>query len=425
MNCIAGSVLATCLLACAACGAPAAEKTDPKPDLAYELHYTVTPDPGQRRVAVSLQLSQTRGQLRELSFSTSNIDSGTIDASGEWRLDKDRIIWQPGRLGGTLSWQTSVDHRRNANGFDARLDDTWALFRAEDIIPRAATRTLRSAVSTSTLSFDLPPDWSAITEYKNDSGTFHIDNASRRFDQPTGWIVLGQLGVRRETIAGVRITIAAPRGHSVRRMDMLALLNWTLPELGAFLAELPPRLTIVSANDPMWRGGLSAPASIYIHASRPLISENATSTLLHEVMHVALRIDAADGYDWIVEGLAEYYTLELLFRGGAITARRYKAAFSEQAEWAKQARTLCASKSTAAVTALAVTRFRLLDDEIRAATNGDFGLDELTEKLSAVDARVDLTKLVALAEGLLGKASDVLHIDKLPGCRIIASNSET
>ena len=41
---------------------------------------------------------------------------------------------------------------------------------------------------------------------------------------------MGKLGVRRETIAGTRIAVAAPEGQTVRRMDMLALLNWILPE---------------------------------------------------------------------------------------------------------------------------------------------------------------------------------------------------
>ena len=51
--------------------------------------------------------------------------------------------------------------------------------------------------------------------------------AERRFDQPTGWIVTGALGVRRERIAGVRVAVAGPVDHNVRRLDTLAMLNWT------------------------------------------------------------------------------------------------------------------------------------------------------------------------------------------------------
>jgi predicted metalloprotease with PDZ domain len=199
-------------------------------------------------------------------------------------------------------------------------------------------------------------------------------------------------------------------------MDMLALLNWTLPELTALLPEPLTRLTIVSAGSPMWRGGLSAPASIYIHKDRPLISENATSTLLHEVVHTAMSIRTNEGSDWIAEGLAEYYSLQLLKRGSAISARRYASAVSEQADWAGQADALCGTTSTGATTALAVTVFHALDQEIRDRTAGASNLDELLRQLVAADHPIDVTRLSDIAAEIIGEPSDALHIDKLPGC---------
>ena len=59
-----------------------------------------------------------------------------------------------------------------------------------------------------------------------------------------------------------------PQGHGVRRQDILAMLRWTLPKLRRILGQLPERLTVVSAGDPMWRGGLSAPRSLFLHAER-------------------------------------------------------------------------------------------------------------------------------------------------------------
>ena len=196
---------------------------------------------------------------------------------------------------------------------------------------------------------------------------------------------------------------------------MLALLNWTLPELVAILPDALPRLTIVAAGDPMWRGGLSGPGSFFIHADRPLISENATSALLHEVMHTALGLRPLPGYDWIVEGLAEYYSIELLRRGRAITPARASSAFAEQAAWGKEAESLCAEHSTAATTALAVSLFAALDREIAATTGGESGLDQLLPGI--VGSNVDLESLTAAAEQLTGARPDVLHIDNLPGCR--------
>jgi hypothetical protein len=228
---------------------------------------------------------------------------------------------------------------------------------------------------------------------------------------------MGDLGIRRETIAGTRVAIAAPQGHGVRRMEMLALLNWTLPELNEMLPDALPRLTIVSAGTPMWRGGLSAPASFFLHAERPLISENATSPLLHEVMHTALGLRARDGYDWIVEGLAEYYGIELLRRGRAITRRRAETALAKQAEWAERADRLCMDYSSAETTALAVTLFAELDRELRNRSDGTASLDEVLPRI--VGREVDLEFLESAASGLIGETPDTLHIDRLPGCRTI------
>ena len=235
---------------------------------------------------------------------------------------------------------------------------------------------------------------------------------------------MGVIGVRRETIAGTRIAVVAPEGQGVRRMDMLALLNWILPELNAVLPESLPRLTIVSAGDPMWRGGLSAPASMFIHASRPLISENATSTLVHEVFHVAMGVTAANGFDWIVEGLAEYYSLELLQRGGAITARRYQRALEKQTEWAEDATQLCSDRSSGAVTALAVVTFRNLDQEIRHRSAGTLSLDNVVSELSNTRSRITLTLLQQVVADLLEDESDTLLIENLPGCQQFKSESE-
>jgi len=268
------------------------------------------------------------------------------------------------------------------------------------------------------MSFRLPSTWSAITEYSSRSTPIRVQTAGRRLAQPTGWIAVGKLGVRRETIAGARVAVAAPEGQDVRRMDILALLNWTLPELQRILPEPMDRLTIVSAGAPMWRGGLSAPASLVLHADRPLISENATSTLLHEVMHTALGIRSKDGFDWIVEGLAEFYSIELLRRGLAISEDRYLTALEDQAKWSEKAKSLCGRASGGPRTALAVTVFVGLDAEIRSRTGGDASIDDLLRELMQADARADADLLRSLVKKLTGKESSVLRTDRLAGCVI-------
>ena len=326
------------LVSMSACGV--SDSADRDNSREYSTHYTISPDPSSSTVHVALRVRQPQALLRELSFPA---DLAVSDIRGDGQLVKDdrRVRWMPPAAGGTLSWRATVYNERRNNGFDAYLGREWGVFRMEDIIPRARTRTLKGAESVTTMEFDLPAGWSAVSEYPAVRLPIVIDRSGRRFGEPAGWVAVGKLGVRRETIAGTRVAIAAPEGQGVRRMDMLALLNWTLPELKAFLPDALPRVTVVSAGEPMWRGGLSAPASLFLHADRPLISENATSPLLHEIMHVALRLRARDKFDWIVEGLAEFYSIELLRRGRAITAERAAFALEWQADWAESAKALC------------------------------------------------------------------------------------
>src|SRR3546814_3722824 len=86
--------------------------------------------------------------------------------------------------------------------------------------------------------------------------------------------------------------------------------------------DLPRKVLIVSAGDPMWHGGLSGPRSLFVHADRPLISENGSSTLMHEMVHVVTGLRAVSGDDWIVEGIAEYYSMVLINRSGMLSDAR-------------------------------------------------------------------------------------------------------
>jgi hypothetical protein len=406
----------------AACGGAATESAIAESTLEYETHYSARADQHRGLIEMQLELRQPRHLLREVRFRVDDSRFTEFSGDGELWRDQDVLRWSPPAGGGILRWQAGLNHRRNDNGYDAWLGKQWGIFRAEDIIPRAATRTLKGATSVTTLSFELPAGWSVATEYAEDEGIFTVQTGNRRFKQPSGWVAIGDLGVRRERIAGVRVAVAAPVDNGVRRLDMLALLNWTLPELARIVPDLPTRLTIISAGEPMWRGGLSAPASLFIHADRPLISENGTSTLLHEIMHIALGLRAAAGSDWIIEGLAEYFSLELLRRSGTFSKSRHDRARTAQEEWSKSSTRLCGDTSTGATTARAVAVFIELDEELRQASKGKNNLDDMVSKLRSANTSIDVDLLVETATELLGKNPDALHIDKLPGCRKIAAD---
>jgi len=294
-------------------------------ELSYAIEYVVTPDPQAGGAVVEMIVRQTNAQLREVDMRAPAEKFSAVSGDGDVSHANDRVIWKLPASGGRLRWFVLIDNQRKSGAFDARMDTAWAIFRAEDVIPQAATRTRRGATSVTSVKFDLPTGWSSITEYFGRNDRYAIENPNRRFDRPAGWILLGDIGVRFEKVADVRVTIAAPVGHGLRRMDILALLRWTLPEVVRLFPDFPQRLTVIGANDPMWRGGLSGPRSLFIHADRPLLSENATSTLLHELIHIALGTGAEAGADWVVEGLAEFYSLELLARSGTISVQRQSA----------------------------------------------------------------------------------------------------
>ncbi len=419
MTCIPGSgirlvsIVGFCLLAFNGASF-AAEISEPR--RVYGADYSITPDISKHGAFVELRISQKKWLLRELSMPYDEKIISDIDGDGQILLDDGRIRWEVPADGGRLRWFARINHLRDNDTYDAFIGESWALFRAEDVIPPTATRTLRRAVSKTRLTFDLPDGWSSVTQYFKRSDVFDVSNPARRFDRPTGWIVLGKLGVRHETVAGVRVVVAAPIGHGVRRLDILAMLNWILPDLVRLLPGFPRRLTIISAGDPMWRGGLSAPRSFYIHAERPLISENGTSTMMHEVIHLGMGVDAVTGADWIVEGLAEYYGLEILRRSGTISEKRYRAAKSALARWGESAKTLCADSSTGAMTARAVTLFTRLNDEIRRTSEREFDLDDIVRRLASSRGKISVQKLREMVTDLAGAEVHVLSDKELNNC---------
>lgn len=403
-----------------ACGLPTSESAAAQQGSGriYQLEYVVTPDPEAGGAWVEMTLSQSSHLLREVNM---RAPAGKISAAGgdgEISLEDARLIWKPPPEGGSLRWFALIDHQRNDGAFDAHITADWAIFRVEDVIPQAATRALRGARSETTLSFNLPPGWSSLTEYFGREHSYRIRNTRRRFDRPAGWIILGEIGIRYDRIAGLRVNVAAPTDQGMRRIDILALLNWTLPEVLRLVPDFPKRLTIIGAGDPMWRGGLSGPRSLFIHADRPLISENATSTLLHEIMHIALGGGAGDGMDWLVEGLAEYYSLAVLHRSGTISDRRYAAAMRKQAEWGSSVSQLCESVSSGAITARAVTILDDLDSEIRTMSEGKKSLDDVLVALAASKNIITLDDFAAIVRGITGADADALSASNLPGCEI-------
>ncbi len=319
----------------------------------YGLRYDLSLIPAEDRADVALTLDErSNGNLWSLRFHIDPQRHQGFKGDGSVEMDGDYVTWNPPKTGGRLSFQVSVSNRRANGAFDARMTDDWAIFRGDDLFPPAHNQDDENSEADTTLHVRLPDGWSFATPYREIADeTYEVDHAHRRFERPIGWMAAGRLGVRRERIAGVRVIVAGPHNQGVRRLDMIALLNWNLPRLRRLVPDMPKRVLIVSAGDPMWRGGLSGPNSLYVHADRPLLSENGSSTLVHELVHVATGIKGEKGGDWIVEGIAEYYSLKLMWRSGTLTDNRYKASFRRLEKWAQQAGRLDVDVSHGPVTA--------------------------------------------------------------------------
>ena len=407
-----------------ACGARASGS-----DGVYPLEYLVELAPGTDSARVTLTLANA-ALVREMDF---NIGSGLYDrfaSDSPWRREEDRLLWEPRGDPARLSYRVRISQQRpsshsdDAPRYDALMTPDWAIFRGDDLVPPAAVTTAPGARAEARLVFELPPGWPSVnTEWREElpaegaeevanRRVFLVDNPERRFDRPTGWMIAGKLGTRRDFLGTpetglTRVSVSAPRGTSLHRMDVLTFLNFVWPQVQGVIGELPEELLIVGGDDPLWLGGLSAAHSLFLHARRPLVSENGTSALMHELTHMLTRISGKKGDDWIAEGIAEFYAIEFIYRAGGMTTERRQRVLEHLREWSSDVSTLRKPASTGATTARAVLLLYDLDGEIRAATDGRRSLDDVVRALMA-QRKVDTEDLRQAAERLISRPAETL-----------------
>ncbi len=404
-------------LLCAATLAAAATGQEPLEPAArvYAFDIEARVVPTERAVRVRLILGENASAVEWIRFRIDPERHRDFEGDGEIRLSEGHVEWHPPDAGGTLRYSFAIDHLRDERSYDARCAKQWAIFRGGDMVPPAHVRTQPGARSRTRLYLKLPEGWSAALPYaRRPGGYYSVQHSERRFDRPTGWMVLGRIGVRRDTIAGARVSIAGPAGHSLRRLDLLAFLRWQLPLARAFMGELPERILVVGAGDPMWRGGLSGPSSLFLHADRPFITEDASSPLLHELIHSLMRGRPGKGGDWISEGFAELYSVELLYRSGAVSRERYEAARAANAARAASGGDLRAKSVSGDTTAKAVEVLWELDDAIAQATGGEKSLDDLLHAVTRDSKPFTTARLQVLAEALTGTSLQAFFERRVP-----------
>ena len=380
-----------------------------KVDLDY--HVRLLPQSDQADVRLTLAEGSA---VRSLDFDLGAPGSySDFKAHGQWQLTADpahsRGLWHPAPGKASLSYRVRLSQPRKNGTYDALISPEWALFRGEALVPPANLDQQDGVELVSRLEFELPDGWKSVETAwpRIGKNRFRIDDASRLFDRPTGWMLAGNLGSRRTTIGETEVTVSAPKGQGMHRMDVLTLLTFVWPQVQAVFPRNPPKLLIVGAGSPMWKGSAAARNSIYLYSGLPLVSESGTSPLLREVVQLFSGINDEPGHDWIGEGLSEYYAIELMRRAGGMSDERYQALQHKLNAAGKGVTRLRGQQASPAMVARAVTLLQALDREIRLQTHNKRSLDDVSQALMRM-GKVNTQSFIQLSESVLGGSSKVL-----------------
>jgi len=375
---------------------------------AYSADYyvTVTADqPNQARVRWELSGIDEIKDL-ELTFRGSAIHklraSGTLDSATK------PTRWVPGGPYAHLSYTVDLDHARgDKGGFDSHATADWFVTRARHLFPKITTNfvsTQNEARGRGRLILRLPAGWRSAAAHPWVEGhTYELRDDPNLLPRPRGWLTAGRIDLAREEIADIMVQIASIPGSRLPTADVFGMLNATLPRLKKMLRASPPKLLIVTAPDPMWRGGLSAESSFFLHGDRPLRTPDRTSPHLHELFHVLQPFRAGKDADWIIEGLAEYYSLELQRRAGILDATGFARglrSFERHGKWGVD---LTTQRDNAATNNSAPFVMYALDQRIQHATSGKQKLDDVVTRLASERGVVDSARFRQMVQTVSGK----------------------
>lgn len=382
---------------------------------ADKLTYKVSFDPAKALAKVAIGLADNQG-LKAVTFNLAgrrvqNVKAAKVSVS----VENNKMVWQPAlNQSSQLTYEVSIPELRKNGHYSAYVAPDWLIMRAEDLVPPFRARFKKGYKASATLNFDLPAGWSSVnTGYlRKESNLFVLPKADQ-VPSPKGWVIAGKnLNTRHDSLGNTAISVSGPNGHETQATQMLVFIGLMWPQLDKLVKTLPEKLLIVVADDPMWRGGLSATNGLFVHTERPLISENGTSTLLHELIHVLTGIRGDSNADWIAEGLAEYYSVDLIYRAGGYSKQRYNAIFDNLLQWGSEVKCLNVPSSSGAVTARAVVLFSQLDREIQKLSDNKYRLDHIVQD-NFDNKKISLSQLKQQFLNLVGSPSKVLEQPEL------------
>ena len=331
-------------------------------------------------------------------------------ASGKLETDGDRVTWAPRGPYGHLEYRVTIDHLRHTQQrYDSYAAPDWIVVRARDLFPRTEfdfgnPPPEAQPRSRARLVFHLPPGWKSAAAYPTGAdGVYALRDSGKALDRPRGWIALGKIDVLRQDIDGIMLEIVRAPGSKYRADEALTWLADALPRLRKMLGTAAEEVLIVSAGDPMWHGGLSAYHSFFMHGDRPLRTPDKTSPTLHELFHVMQPFRPGPDADWIAEGLAEYYSLELQRRAGVLPPAAFHKGLAFFARFGLWNVDLTKQHDNAGTNNSAPLVMYVLDQRIQRDTAGRKRLDDVVARLAGSAAVIDTKSFRRAVKEVSGK----------------------
>jgi hypothetical protein len=352
-------------------------------------------------------------EIERITLRFRSVQPTDLQSSGTLTKDGSVYVWHPAKPYAHLTYRVAVNSvRGKQERFDSYAGPRWMVSRARQLFPLVGVwyRSPDGHLAPSdhpntraTLAFQVPRGWRCATIYPSRGENLFEIEGPRPFRTPRGWFACGRLQTEAREIASVRFEIVQTSGTETNAEEIFNFLEPTFPLLHRLLGYRGSRILIVRAPDPMWHGGISGESSFFIHAQRPLRDVDKTSPYLHELFHVLQPFKPAADADWIVEGLAEYYSLELQRRAGLLDERTFSKGlrfFERYGRWDVDLRT---QKDNAATNNTAPLVLYALDQRIQRLTAGKARLDDVVRLLAKQPHRVDSNAFQRAAETVAGK----------------------
>ncbi len=386
----------------------------------FSAYYTVTvPRPGASELVVRWEFVGA-DEIREIRLPDAEGRLRSPSSSGVLTHEDQVWKWRLSGPYGHLTYRVEVNqHRGGRHQYDSYAGPNWIVTRGRILFPRAqiayrervlSFHNSRSDVQ-ATIRFRLPRGWVATTAYPVETAESFRLPPGKGLPVPRGWFALGHVKSDERDVAGVRIEIARVPGSQLDAESTFTFLDATLPPLlkllsGSQRARVAQKLLLVSAPDPMWRGGISGRNSFFLHGDRPLRDVDRTSPVLHELFHVLQPFRPAQDADWIVEGLAEFYSVELQRRAGLIDSKTYNQALRSFHRYGLWNVDLRQQRDNAATNNSAPLLMHVLDQRILKSTGGTRRLDDVVALLAQTQGLLTSKRFQSLSSMVAGKPLD-------------------